>query len=75
MADDLKTLYYRKSDSPCYRCADRFVGCHSTCELYSEWSKAETAKKDEILKTKQTDNMKSEPQIKACIKRRKGIVK
>ena len=71
MADDLKTLYYRKSASPCKNCVDRVVGCHSTCELYSEWSKSETAKKDAILAVKQTEDMKNERRITASIKHKR----
>lgn len=25
--------------SPCKDCADRFLGCHSTCESYAEFQK------------------------------------
>ena len=28
----------KKAISPCYKCADRKVGCHSTCELYQEYA-------------------------------------
>ena len=24
-------------ESPCYKCEDRHVGCHSTCETYKEY--------------------------------------
>lgn len=24
-------------DNPCYKCKDRKVGCHATCERYSEF--------------------------------------
>lgn len=27
------------SNSPCYGCTKRCVGCHSTCEQYNEWKK------------------------------------
>ena len=26
------------SDCKCYRCKDRFVGCHATCPAYAEFS-------------------------------------
>lgn len=26
-------------DSPCRNCNDRFVGCHSVCELYEQFIK------------------------------------
>lgn len=25
-------------DDPCYKCQDRVVGCHSSCEKYINWS-------------------------------------
>lgn len=25
--------------NPCYKCEDREIGCHSTCEKYNEWKK------------------------------------
>lgn len=27
-----------KRMSPCYKCEDRFVGCHDKCEKYQVWS-------------------------------------
>jgi len=26
--------------NPCFKCGDRCVGCHSSCERYGEWRKA-----------------------------------
>lgn len=28
-----------KTESPCKDCVDRFVGCHSTCEMYIQFKK------------------------------------
>lgn len=26
-----------RDDNPCYKCADRSVGCHANCEDYAVW--------------------------------------
>lgn len=25
--------------TPCYKCTDRYAGCHSKCEKYADWKK------------------------------------
>lgn len=44
--------------NPCYKCAEREVGCHSKCEKYKAWAKekyqqkeAEYALRKKIAKT------------------------
>ena len=34
--------------APCYKCEDRFAGCHSRCIRYADW-KAEVAKAQKYL--------------------------
>ena len=29
-----------KLDAPCYKCEERHLGCHSSCERYGEYAKA-----------------------------------
>lgn len=65
------SLFYRKPSAPCKECADRFVGCHSSCEKYDDWSKKEISQKDQIINEKVTENMKKERQIKSFIKKKR----
>lgn len=37
---------------PCYKCKDRKVGCHSTCQRYIEFRKALDAANEKIRKEK-----------------------
>lgn len=27
-----------RKDPPCYRCTDKYLGCHDSCPDYQEWS-------------------------------------
>ena len=38
--------------NPCYKCENRRIGCHSTCEQYISWSQEETRRKRQIYNTK-----------------------
>lgn len=46
----LMSIYYRKSDAPCMGCTNRFVGCHSKCEGFKEWSDKEQSNRIKIVK-------------------------
>lgn len=41
--------------NPCYRCKIRKSDCHSTCDKYIEWSKANEKERDHIHKIKNND--------------------
>lgn len=69
------SLFYRKPDSPCKGCTDRFLGCHGTCEDYAAWSKEEKEIGDKIKEERHTEFMKCEPEIRGYIKRKKGYLK
>ena len=28
-----------KADNPCYKCSDRHIVCHASCEKYKDWAK------------------------------------
>lgn len=38
--------------SPCYNCADRKVGCHSECDLYSDYKKRKFDRHEAIRREK-----------------------
>ena len=38
--------------NPCYKCADREVGCHSKCDKYKAWAKEEYALKEALYATR-----------------------
>ena len=46
-----------KTRTPCFKCENRAVGCHSTCKEYQAWVEEYQAKKSEIQaeKAKQDD--------------------
>lgn len=50
---------YRKltKNSPCKDCADRHVGCHSTCENYKDYQKKILAVKTTIYKERSKEKM------------------
>lgn len=52
-------------NSPCYKCNDREIGCHSSCEKYKEWREQYYDKKAEIKKSKATDKIFTEHIFKA----------
>lgn len=37
---------------PCYKCENRSVGCHSTCERYISFSRQEYLRKEAIYRSK-----------------------
>jgi len=45
--------------SPCTNCADKVIGCHSSCERYSEWAamRRDAAKWLDDFNTKRDDKM------------------
>lgn len=73
MLGDVKTLYDCKVECPCYRCADRFVGCHGVCKKYSEWHNTKESIKRKIQTAKLDESMKNEADIKGTKRRKKGF--
>ena len=47
MRIDAETIRTKK-DNPCFKCENRAVGCHSTCQEYLLWVEEYRAKKSEI---------------------------
>lgn len=39
--------------NPCYKCEERQIKCHSTCEKYKEWRKAYDEQKAKIDKARE----------------------
>ena len=33
-------------NAPCFKCEDRYVGCHSTCNKYKEFSDSRNVNRD-----------------------------
>lgn len=54
-------------DNPCKDCADREVGCHSTCQSYKEWKESYLDFKREEAKERITHAA-----IKSCREDSKG---
>lgn len=46
----------------CKECTDRYIGCHSTCKKYIEWSKENERIRDKIRIEKQQSNVRSTKQ-------------
>ena len=46
------------SNNPCYKCAERKVGCHGKCEKYQEWNKKREELRQKIYKEKLYVNFK-----------------
>lgn len=57
--------------SPCYKCQDRYVGCHAKCERYIEWSAAREAERERIHKIKENDKRYADYKIKAIARIRR----
>ena len=45
-----------RNDNPCRDCTERIIGCHSTCNRYSEWSAEHKRQKDEIRRKRDEHN-------------------
>lgn len=45
------------SDSPCKQCLNRYVGCHSTCVKYLDWSQQHKIKLEQRREQKKIDNL------------------
>lgn len=44
-----------KVKSPCYKCEDREVGCHSKCERYIDFSTKHQEENEAIRRAKEED--------------------
>ena len=56
-------------NAPCKNCADRFVGCHATCEKYKQYTIENEILKQEIFMVKSNINAIDELAIKRSRKR------
>ena len=56
-------------NAPCKNCADRFVGCHATCEKYKQYTIENERLKQEIFMVKSNINAIDELAIKRSRKR------
>ena len=45
-----------KIKAPCKDCADRVVGCHSTCDKYKDWKEQDRQRKELIYESKIKDH-------------------
>ena len=45
----IKNSVIRRNPSPCKDCAARHLGCHSECNLYSDWQKEINEKTSDIF--------------------------
>ena len=43
--------------NPCYKCPDRVLGCHSTCEKYQQFSKDSAEQREKIRQSKQASSV------------------
>lgn len=68
-----KTLYECNRGCPCYRCADRFLGCHSVCKRYIDWYNTKESIKNKIQTAKLDEGMKNEVDIKGTKRRKRGF--
>mgnify|MGYP001725936187 CR=1 FL=1 len=39
-------MSFKVKNAPCFRCCDRYVGCHSTCNKYIEFSDSRNVNRD-----------------------------
>ena len=59
--------------APCKDCVKRFIGCHSTCEDYLEFSKQNEAEREKIHKVIEQAKRKiymSEPEFRRALHRK-----
>ena len=58
----------KKVESPCYKCEDRVVGCHGTCERYQTYAGIMANNRDERnerkIKSTKLSAKKSRTQLK-----------
>lgn len=47
------------NDNPCKDCTKRYLHCHSECQDYIDWSKAQKKKNHEIYVSKEIDGYSS----------------
>lgn len=40
---------------PCRDCAERYIGCHADCLMWSRWKTSEDKRKEEINQAKKLD--------------------
>ena len=59
------SIYHHRTEVPCLNCPDRFIGCHSTCEKYKEWSKEDKKNQGEALSKKNEERMLVDVEIKS----------
>jgi hypothetical protein len=69
------SIYHHRTVAPCRDCSDRFIGCHSTCKKYADWSNDDKTKSDEARRKHDAENMKKDYAIQGHIKRKKGVRK
>lgn len=43
------------NNSPCFNCATRLPGCHSTCNLYISWKEQKEKENNQIRKQRYND--------------------
>lgn len=39
-------MSFKIKNAPCFKCEDRFVGCHSKCDKYKEFSGSRNVNRD-----------------------------
>lgn len=63
------------SKSPCYGCAERYVGCHANCEAYSDFREVYDKEMQTIRTAKEKNSARqgyiSDKQFANAIKNRK----
>ena len=72
---DINMSNHRISNPPCKDCADREVGCHSTCKAYIEWVKYEKTKYEIVNSRRSADYIATDYSITGVEKRKKGLRK
>lgn len=58
------------ANNPCYKCEDRHVGCHSTCEKYKEFCKECAVIRNKIYAARSEQKMMDDFQFR-CVERTK----
>lgn len=68
LADEFKND--RKNIQCCYKCQERHVGCHGTCERYNNELEAHIKRKNKIKQAKMKEREISNYTVESVTKRR-----
>lgn len=67
-------MNYRELDVPCFKCNERYVGCHGKCEKYADFVERNKKRREEMFRAKDTAEALTE-NVRKCARRSKKYLK